>query len=177
MKKKLGRMTFLTSIFALMVITLYSPISQITVSAFSITIMHLFVLIGIYIFDDWKESLALGIFFGLISMIYAFQFPLPQKVPFQNPLISIVPRVLFAMSAYGLLQVFKRFKAPLNMILWAVISTVIHTFFVLTAVSLFKSAIPIAAIQVIVIFNMLPEVIIAGVTVPFVGKEVKKYVK
>lgn len=176
MKNRLIRMTFLTSIFALMLITLYSPLSQITIAAYSVTIMHLFVLIGIYVFDDWKESLALGLFFGIISMMYAFQFPLPQKLPFQNPLISILPRVLFSMSAFGLLQIFKRFKSPINIILWASLATVLHTFFVLAAVSMFKSAIPLIAIQSIVIFNMIPEVALAGFVVPLVGIELKKHI-
>lgn len=177
MQKRLTRMTFLTSIFALMLITLYSPISQITVSVFTITFMHIFVLIGIYIFDDWKESLALGAFFGIISMMYAYQFPVITRIPFQNPLVSIVPRILFSMTAYGLLQLFKRFDKRVLIAVWAGFSTILHTFFVVTAVSIFLEPRPLAVIQSIIVFNMLPELLLAAFVVSFVAVEVKKYIQ
>lgn len=177
MKKRLTRMTFLTAIFALMLITLYSPISQITFSTVTVTFMHIFVLIGIYIFDDWKESLFLGLFFGLISMIYAFQFPTLTRIPFQNPLISIAPRVLFAMSAYGSLQLIKRLNNKLFVILWASVSTVIHTFFVLVALNIFSERMSFVLIQSIVTLNMFPEVVLAGFVVPLVAIEVKKFIQ
>lgn len=177
MKKKLTRMTFLTTIFALMLITLYSPISQITFSTFTVTFMHIFVLIGIYVFDDWKESLFLGLFFGIISMMYAFQFPTPTRIPFQNPLISVVPRVLFAMIAYGILQGIKRFNNRWLVIVWASISTVIHTTLVLVALSIFAQPIALPVLQAIITFNMLPEVVLAGFVVPLVAIEVKKFIQ
>lgn len=176
MKKRLTRMTFLAAIFALMLITVYSPISQITVSAFTITFMHIFVLIGIYIFDDWKEALALGTFFGIISMMYAFQFPVPTRLPFQNPLISVIPRILFALSGYGLLQIFKQFEKRILVAAWAAIATVLHTFFVLTSIGLFYKSMSFPVIQSIITFNMLPEAILAGFVVSFVAVEVKKFI-
>lgn len=178
MNKRLTRMTFLTSIFALMLITLYSPVSQITVSFFTVTVMHIFVLIGIYIFDDWKEALMLGAFFGIISMMYAYQFPTPTRVSFQNPIISVLPRILFSMSAYGLLQVFKRGQNHrILMMIWASISTVIHTFFVLSAISLANAPLPLSVIQSIVALNMFPEVLLAAFVVPIVSIEVKKFIE
>lgn len=177
MKKRLTRMTFLTTIFALMLITLYSPISQITFSGVTITVMHIFVLIGIYFFDDWKEALLLGTFFGLISMMYAFQFPIATRVAFQNPLVSVLPRILFAMSAYGLYQLLKQFKMRMIVGIWAILSTIGHTFFVLSALMLTKGTpIPLPVLQGILTLNMIPEAILAGFVVSIVGFEVKKFI-
>lgn len=177
MKKKLTRMTFLTTIFALMLITLYSPISQVTFSTFTVTFMHLFVLIGIYVFDDWKEALLLGLFFGLISMMYAFQFPTPTRIPFQNPLISVIPRVLFSLSGYGILQIIKKYNSRIAVIVWASLSTILHTCFVLIALSMFSQPIAIPVLQAIITFNMLPEVVMAGFVVSLVAIEVKKFIQ
>lgn len=179
MNKRLTRMTFLTAIFALMAIVLYSPISQITVSIFTITFLHLFVLIGIYLFDDWKEALALGLFFGLLSFTFAYQFPSAGRAPFQNPMISILPRILFGIISYGLFSIIKSMDKNKNHIyvgVWAAVSTVIHTALVLTAMSMFNTPIPFNVLGAIIVANMFPEVALAFFVVPFVALEVKKYI-
>lgn len=172
---KITRMTFLTAIFALMVIMQYSPLAQISISYVTITFLHLFVLIGIYVFDDWKESLALGFFFGILSLILAFQFPVGPRLPFQNPFISVLPRVMFAMIAFGMLQLIKSKKNIIMIGMWAGISTIFHTTFVLSALALFNSPIRLAVLQGIILLNALPEVILAVFIVPIVGIEIKKY--
>lgn len=80
----------------------------------SIVLVHVPVLIGVFLLPR-KYGALLGLFFGvgslLAAVIYGAQ---PIDLAFINPLISVVPRILFAVGAYyiyrGLSLVEKRFK-------------------------------------------------------------------
>jgi uncharacterized membrane protein len=68
----------------------------------SITIVHIPVLIGIMMLS-LKQSLVLGVTFGMGSWIASLMYAAsPVDLAFQNPLISILPRVLFALVAWGI---------------------------------------------------------------------------
>lgn len=56
--------------------------------------------VGSVIVGKWT-ALILGLTFGLISMVSAFIFPSPTAPIFQNPLVSILPRILIGVVAYG----------------------------------------------------------------------------
>jgi len=62
------------------------------------TLLHIPVLIGA-IFLGWKWGLALGLTFGITSMIQAFIMMGPANAPFTNPLVSVLPRALIGVLA------------------------------------------------------------------------------
>lgn len=80
----------------------------------SVTIVHIPVLIGI-MFLPLGYALGLGLIFGLTSFMASFLYAKTVfDFAFQNPLISVLPRVLFALAAYyiyhGLKTLFKKLK-------------------------------------------------------------------
>ncbi|MFK5883925.1 MAG: ECF transporter S component [Candidatus Izemoplasma sp.] len=99
----------------------------------SITIIHIPVLIG-GIFGGKRVSLALGLAFGLSSLMIAFLRPtLPASFVFQNPLVSVLPRVLFGYFLYIIYKI--SIKTIPNeftaMVVAFVTSTLVHTVLVL----------------------------------------------
>ena len=66
----------------------------------SITILHIPVLVGVMIVSR-QQSLILGFVFGLGSFLAALmRATTPIELAFINPLISVLPRILFAWFAY-----------------------------------------------------------------------------
>lgn len=83
-------------------------------SVVSITTVHIPVLIGAVVLP-FVYVLALGLTFGLTSLIASFIYgKTPVDFAFQNPLISIVPRIIFAGLAFlvvlALRKLFKKIK-------------------------------------------------------------------
>lgn len=97
----------LTSVFIaiIMMMSLVQQIGFITIlPGVSITLVHIPTLIGIFILKP-KNGLLLGITFGLGSMIASYLYgATPFDLAFQNPLVSILPRALFGLAAWGSFQ-------------------------------------------------------------------------
>ncbi|HHW79829.1 MAG TPA: ECF transporter S component [Acholeplasmataceae bacterium] len=74
----------------------------------SVTIVHIPVILGVFLLG-LKGSIILGFFFGfgsfLAALIYAST---PFDLAFINPLVSILPRMLFALVAYYIAFGFKK---------------------------------------------------------------------
>ncbi len=63
------------------------------------TTIHAVVIAFILIKDEWKYAFFGGLFFGLSSLLIAFIRPSsPLDYLFQNPLISVLPRILFGFA-------------------------------------------------------------------------------
>ena len=98
------------------------------------TLLHIPVLIG-SIFLGWKWGLALGLTFGITSMIQAFIMMGPANAPFTNPLVSVLPRALIGVLAPFMFKwLTKAFKGKEKLALFFTfgIMTIIHTVIVLT---------------------------------------------
>jgi uncharacterized membrane protein len=110
----------------------------------SITIIHLPVLLGAALLSTRSATL-LGLSFGLVSLLVVVTNPTPQPIDlfFVNPLISVLPRILFGLFA-GILFSFTRRFANLQqyglLSLFAFLATVFHTVLVLSMLWLFASA-------------------------------------
>ena len=91
-----------------LVLTLVPNLGYIPVGIASITIVHIPILIGIFVLPFYY-GLALGLTFGLSSLLRAFMPGSLFDPLFQNPLISVLPRVLFAAAAFGLFHLIKAF--------------------------------------------------------------------
>ncbi len=71
----------------------------------SITIIHIPVLVGVMIVSR-KQAILLGLMFGLGSLSAALmRASTPIELAFINPLISVLPRILFAWFAYEIFHV------------------------------------------------------------------------
>lgn len=74
----------------------------------AVTIVHIPVILGVFLLN-FRNSLILGFFFGLGSFLAALIYAsTPFDLAFINPLVSILPRVLFAGAASLIATGFKR---------------------------------------------------------------------
>lgn len=64
----------------------------------AITTIHIPVIIGA-LFLGWKYGTFLGGVWGVSCLIKAFIEPIPGNIPFQNPLVSVVPRIIVGFVA------------------------------------------------------------------------------
>lgn len=168
-------MTF-TAIFAALIVVL-AVVPQIGyIQLFgiaAITIIHIPVLIG-GIFGGRKVAISLGLVFGLSSLFVALTRPAaPTDFVFQNPLVSVLPRILFGYVLYEVYLLFKKFinVKYLDITLSMIVSTFLHTLLVLVPFYLFgRSALAevgfvgnmFTLIIGVVITNGIMEMLLAG---------------
>lgn len=82
----------------LLMMGFFPQIGFITINpAISFTLVHVPVLIGAYLFG-WRGGAVYGFLFGIVSLWQSWANPTGILDPFfQNPLISVLPRVLFGL--------------------------------------------------------------------------------
>jgi uncharacterized membrane protein len=117
MNKKRTFNLVLTSVIAA-IIVIFSVIPNvgyiIIPGGISIALVIIPVLIGISILPFWY-ALFIGVFFGGFSLIASLLYAVsPADLAFQNPLISILPRVLFALIAFLIIKGFKFISDKIN---------------------------------------------------------------
>ncbi len=99
----------LTSVLtAIMLVMIFVPfLGFIPLGALSLTLIHIPVLIGVFLLPS-RYAIFLGFMFGAGSWIRAIILPqTPIDPAFQNPLVSVLPRVLFVIGAILLFKLFK----------------------------------------------------------------------
>jgi uncharacterized membrane protein len=107
---------------------------------FPITILHIPVLVGAALLNV-RSSIIFGLTFGVISWIVSLTSGVTGLI-FNNPLISILPRILFGLSAGILFLLIKNIKGNFVYLaygLLALIATLFHTIFVLIMIWIFES--------------------------------------
>ena len=83
----------------------------------AITIMHVPVIIGA-VLEGPLVGTIIGTLFGIFSLVWAFIAPTgPGDLYFQNPLISILPRLFIGLSAWAGYTAFRRSSVPWGLIL------------------------------------------------------------
>ena len=121
----------------------------------SITTIHIAVLVFAWMFG-WKKGIVAGLSFGLMSMIKATIPPFgPSDVYFLNPLVSVLPRLLFGFIAglgFDLLRLIKKPKLRFWIdVIFVPILVIIHTVLVLTMFTLVNGTDTIATIFAVLI--------------------------
>ena len=103
----------------------------------AITVAHIPVLVGGVLLGK-KYGAFLGTVFGLTAMIFAF-FTMGPNAPFTNPLLSVVPRILFGFVTFFVYQAFneKVKNRPIAIALTMAVSTLIHSLMVIPTLYLF----------------------------------------
>ncbi|MDY0209965.1 MAG: hypothetical protein RBQ91_00980 [Acholeplasma sp.] len=117
----------LTAVFVtiILVMSLLPQVGFITIMpGVSVTLVHIPVLVGVFLLDR-RNSIILGLFMGLGSMIAAYIYgATPFDLAFQLPWISVIPRVLFAWLAFEITNGFRKveqFKLG-KLVLFAIVS-------------------------------------------------------
>jgi uncharacterized membrane protein len=103
-----------------------------------ITIIHIPVIVGALTYK--RSGVILGTTFGLSSLFVALTRPAtPVDFLFQNPLVSVLPRIIFGLVIYYLFITFSKIIENKSVVigLTAFLSTVIHSVLVLGMIYIF----------------------------------------
>lgn len=132
------------------------------VTGAALTIMHVPVIIGA-VLEGPVVGTAIGLIFGLFSLLQATLAPTgPVDVWFQNPVISVLPRLFIGIVAWLGYKALKNVNEPLALIVAGILGTLTNTILVLSAIGLFGH-LPWAALPPIAIANGLPEAALAAI--------------
>ncbi|ULQ59064.1 ECF transporter S component [Brucepastera parasyntrophica] len=144
-------------------------------SGVTITVLHIPAIIGA-ILEGPVVGAGVGAIFGIFSLIQAYLSPMsPFDIAFQNPLVSILPRMLFPVAAWGIYQLISgggKQRLILSVIISSVLATFVHTLLVLGMLILTNGAgiLPAAPgnpvwafIGGVLIANGIPEALVAAI--------------
>ncbi|WP_071705699.1 ECF transporter S component [Murdochiella vaginalis] len=161
-------------LIALMLVLSALPIGYILIGPIQVTTMHIPVVLGAII-GGVPYGFILGLAFGLNSMLRALQgLSGPLSFAFANPLISVLPRVLFGVIVGYLATIWRNKNVIIRYSLPAIIGTVMHTLMVMGTLYLVYAA-RVAEVRNItseavgamvlttVVANGIPEAILAAV--------------
>lgn len=182
-RQSIQRITRLGILMGLIILMTFIPnIGYIQTGLFSITTIHIPVLIGAALMGP-IGGLVLGLTWGLTSYFYALTLGTIEAMIFLNPMVSIVPRVLVGLIvSYTTLALDKvKMKEVLKYGLVAGIGTLSNTVLVLSSIFIFASEGVLSfnqafstIITIIISTNGLLELFAAVIIVPAVVKAIRK---
>lgn len=151
------------------------------------TIMHIPVIIGSIVEGPVVGALV-GLMFGLFSLYQNYTFPTLLSFAFQNPLVSVLPRILIGLTPYLCYRLIKSRNEKVKIGVGAAVGSLTNTFGVLGTIMLLYARsyaektnntmgeLP-KYLGGVILTNGIPEAIIAVIiTIPVV-LAVKKFVK
>lgn len=136
-KKKLVRLIMCALFSALIVVMTFTPyLGYITVGPIEITTLHIIVIFAAAVLGPAYGSVVGGVW-GITCIVRAFQLGI---IPFQNPMVSLLPRVLVGLFAGLVFLGLSKTKCPKPVALGvtAAAGTLTNTVFVLSFLKLFK---------------------------------------
>ena len=182
-RERLIRITTLGILMALIILMTFIPnIGYIQTGLFSITTIHIPVIIGAALLGP-LGGLVMGATWGITSYFYALSLGTIEAMIFLNPMVSIVPRILVGLIvSYSAILLEKWVKkAPLRYSLIAIIGTLSNTVLVLSAIFLFASAGLVSFNQavstiftIVISTNGLLELFSAAILVPAVIQAIRR---
>lgn len=138
MKLDTRKLIFAGLLIALMIVLQITNIGLIRIPPVAATTLHIPVIIGTIV-CGLGVGLILGAAFGVISLINAITAPSVLSPLFLNPLVSIVPRVLIAVTTFAAYMALKRLgeKRPsLQILIAAAVGSLTNTVLVLGTMAL-----------------------------------------
>ncbi|MDL2211710.1 ECF transporter S component [Erysipelotrichaceae bacterium OttesenSCG-928-M19] len=182
---KTRKMAFSAMIIAIILLMAAVPfLGYIQVGVMAITIIHIPTIIGSISFNERSLALISGTTFGVSSWLVAMFRPSSiADIVFQNPLVSVLPRILFALIAFYL---FKKLVEVINnktfaLALTSAIATFLHTVMVLGMIFIFaRHSFPEGFTQVLMAvfsINSVLEIIAAVIVVPPIVMVLNKTIK
>lgn len=101
------------------------------ISGASITILHIPAIIGAILEGPFVGT-GIGAIFGAFSLLQANIAPVtPVDIAFRNPLVSVLPRILFPLATWGIYALLSRWKKIPAVIVSSIAGTLVHTILVL----------------------------------------------
>lgn len=186
---KVFQMTVISMFLAILIIQTFVPVlGYIPLGAIDITIVHITVILAAILFGP-KTGMIIGSSWGLLSMTRAYVQPSISNVFFQNPLISVLPRLLVGLLSALLFRLIKE-KLPerLAFSITALVGTLLNTVLVLGSIYIFAvegyanaTGIPesavLGALGTVVITNGLIEALASMIILPLLAIPLAKVLK
>lgn len=170
---KIKELTITAMFIAIMIILATVPnLGIITIGPISLTIMHIPVILAALLLG-YGQTILIALIFGICSWLVALSRAItPLDTLFTNPLVAILPKLLFGFICATIAKLFKK-QQKIQIILTTTIGTLAHTLLVLSALliaspSLFAYTTINSAVQAwwllistIMMSNGLAEIIVA----------------
>lgn len=186
--KVVQQMSLSALIIAIIAIMTFVPyVGYISAGAVSICTIHIIVLLCGLLFG-WKQGLVAGFAFGIFSLIKAAAMPSsPNDVLFINPLISLLPRMVFGALSGLVFSLIKKIEdlgaRTVLYVIFSILLTLFHSALVLTMLYLFsRNSFGDNFVNVMIVLlsiNTLIETISAAILVPAlsipIGKAIPKF--
>lgn len=162
---------------AIMIIMGVTPLGTISFGTVSITIAHIPILLATLMLG-FHYGFTLALIFGVFSMTKAYLAPAGILDPlFQNPLISILPRLMIPIMTFLSYKLLKNLNQTIRVGISVVVGNLTNTFFVYLSMYLFvkdkfenlmdRSAIS-AIIGLVSTSTLIKTIVVVIITVPIV---------
>lgn len=188
---KLSRTQFITTNALLFAIVLLFVIFPLAIGTVQLAFIPLVAIIISAQFIGLKNGIMTGLFFGLVSLAIAYMRPTSiLYFAFQNPAISVLPRILIGIAAYyaaaGWRKLFPKLPAVFSYAVGSAAGVITNTVGVLGLILAFYNgrplgtagaAINIEFISAIIVSNSLIEILICTVITPPIILALKKAFK
>lgn len=186
---KLNRTQFITTnalLCAIVMLFIFFPISIGTVQLAFIPLIAVIISAE---FVGLKNGIFTGLFFGLLSLLSSFIRPSLLYFAFQNPLISVLPRILIGIAAYyatiGTKKLFPKLPAIFSYSVGTIAGVLTNTIGVLGLILLLYngeplsigSAISLKFISTIIVGNSILELVLCTIITPPIVLALKKAFK
>lgn len=186
---KVFQMTVISMFLAILIIQTFVPVlGYIPLGAIDITIVHITVILAAILFGP-KTGIIIGTSWGLLSMIRSYVQPSITNVFFQNPVISVLPRLLVGLLSALLFSLVKeKLSERWAYSITALVGTLLNTVLVLGSIYLFAleaysnaTGIPesavLGALGTVVVTNGLIEALASMVILPLLAIPLAKVLK
>lgn len=150
MKRYSLAVAYLGILFALVAVLVYFGYIPIIPGLINIAVLPMLIVMMAPQVFGWKMGVAVSTFWGVMSLCNAFLRPTTITAPyFQNPIISIFPRILVGLAVFGASEAFRKLfvnakstfvKTILPAGISAGIGTIVNTLFVLGLMALMYGA-------------------------------------
>ncbi len=170
--KQVRRLAVMGMLSAVSIIMGVTPLGFLPIPGVALTLMHIPVIIGTLL-EGLAMGSGLGLLFGGLSFYRSFS---TGNFIFQNPLVSILPRLLIAPAIFGVFVLASRLFPNRKKLAWglsAAAGSLANTVFTLSAMLIVQptmfiadgqgAAIALKAIGALVVTNGIPECIVAVV--------------
>lgn len=189
-EKKKFTLRELTVIGLLAAVTLFLGLSGyglIPIGPINVTTLHVPTLIGALV-EGPKVGAFVGFIFGVYSFWQNMTAPNILSPVFINPIVSVLPRIIFPVIAFGIYKSLSMLSQGPRIIISAFMGTVLHTVMVMTLIyvmyaDFFANALKIdhnsvgIGILTIAVTHGIPEAIFAGVIVTPIVLALRKALK
>ncbi len=179
------RLVIIAVLSAISMMLSLTPLGFIPIGPVNATIMHIPVIIGA-ILEGPLVGFAIGLIFGITSLVRAFTMPTVTSFLMMNPIISIIPRVIMGLASFYIFSGIYKIsnKKKFSALITGVLASLINTVGVLGSIYLIygqryveaigKIGSPEKIITAIALTNGLPEALLAGIIVSSVVAIIKK---